>query len=97
MDVFSLLTFPSNTKGLSTYKPGINATVSLPAISTSGSDSPPRKSARLEGDLDHSDSAHRLKDKGKGSSSATPTDGIIKLTLLDPPGVPYCNICIIRN
>lgn len=99
LDVFSLLTFPYATKGLSAYKPGLNVTTSLDAsvssnksTPTSGSDSPPRKSARLEGDLDHSDSAHRRKEKDRDSAATKSTDGILKLTLVDPPGMYYCRM-----
>ena len=94
LDVFTLLTFPSKTNGLSSYKPGLTvpdtSRTRIPssnASPTSGSDSPPRKTARLEGYLDHTDSGRRRKGKEREAAVESTSDSVIKLTLVDPPGM----------
>ena len=69
IDKINLLKFPESPCGaFSKYKPG-SKPVSESIVARSrlpGSSSPPRKSARLDGDEDHSNAASRSRDKGKG-------------------------------
>ncbi|KAI5118667.1 hypothetical protein M0805_001040 [Coniferiporia weirii] len=93
LDIVNLLNFPSNSKGLSKYTPGLSLAAAgnvkaAPAPASAGS--PPRKTARLEGDSDHS--IGRSRDKGKGKEKETamdpadaPSDGILRLTIENPP------------
>lgn len=92
-DIINLLKFPSKSKGLSAYKPRLHLaeTYAKPIpVPSSSSRSPPRKAARLEGDLDHTSSGSRSRDKGKGKQRADGDDGlgdgVKKLTVSNPPG-----------
>lgn len=65
-----ILSFPSNSNGLSNYKPSIYSDEVLEQASTR---SPPRKTARLEGDRDNTSS--RSRNKGKQREQDSPASG----------------------
>ena len=90
-DIINLLNFPSNSRGLSEFRPklhvslGPGSAIKSPESSqSSGSSSPPRKAARLDGDTDHTTS--REKGRAKVGEDVTFSDGVRSLTLVDPPG-----------
>ncbi|KAL5534761.1 hypothetical protein ACEPAG_1225 [Sanghuangporus baumii] len=91
LDLFNLLNFPSNSKGLSEYKSRLQISTADAANQQQSprSRSPPRKTARLEGDSDYASSVKRSSDKGKGKQRADATDalddGVKRLTVTNPP------------
>ena len=104
LDTFDLLNFPSKSKGLSKYKPRLRASDAAPSYEPETqeslrSGSPPRKTARLEGDSDYTSSYNkRMSDKGKGKQRADNVtgvdlrDGVKKIPAPMPVRTPWVSI-----
>ena len=96
-DLFNLLNFPSRSNGLSEYKSRLRiSTADAPSQQqqqpqSPRSRSPPRKTARLEGDSDYASSITRSSDTGKGKQRADAPkaigDGVKAFTISNPPGM----------
>lgn len=84
-DVFKLLTFPVTSNAFINYKPGSSSSsdLNLSSKGSLGTSSPPRKTARLEGDIDHSSSVNRTQERGrsKGKGKATESNSHVVQTI----------------